>query len=129
MKTKIQPSENTKKILKNLKALSSKLFICAFLTAIFMLAAFFIPGNVTYEYQDVQETANKDASTETDASSTLRLLREKNGKIGVFRTDGSLVRIIDVEVSLLPEYDKELLSEGIVAEEDELYELIESLTS
>ena len=129
MKTKIQLSENAKNILKNLKALSSKLFLCAFLTAIFMLAAFFIPGNITYEYEDVQETANKDVRTETDVSSTLRLLREKNGKIGVFRTDGSLIRIIDVEVDQLPDYDKELLSEGIVAEEDELYELIESLTS
>lgn len=59
------------------------------------------------------------------------VVREYNGKLGVFRGDSSKpFRIIDFEVSLLSEYDRAQLDDGIVIESmDELDTFIEDISS
>lgn len=48
------------------------------------------------------------------------IVREYNGKIGVFRGSGDKpYRIIDYDVNLLSEYDREQIEEGLVMESDE----------
>lgn len=58
------------------------------------------------------------------------IVREYNGKIGVFRGSGDKpYRIIDYDVSLLSDYDREQLSGGMVMESDEqLRQFIEDMS-
>lgn len=57
-------------------------------------------------------------------------VREYNGKIGVFRGSGDKpYKVIDYDVNLLSEYDREQLSEGLVMESDEeLRKFIEDIS-
>lgn len=59
------------------------------------------------------------------------IVREYDGKLGVFRGDSPTpYRIIDYNVSLLSDYDRELLSEGIVINsEEELRVFIEDMVT
>lgn len=53
------------------------------------------------------------------------ILKEYNGKIGIFEND-ALIYTLNTYVFTLPENDKKLLSEGILAStQEELYELLE----
>lgn len=64
------------------------------------------------------------------AEKTRYLMREHEGNVAVFNEDGSLYRVFDVSVSLLPEYDRLLLENGIEIEgEEELRARIEDYTS
>ena len=129
MRKKIFHSEKSRHVFKCITSLSSKLFLCALLCAVFAVCVYYIPQNVTYEYTDTEKGENTDASAQGTVSETLRIIREKDGKVGIFKTDGSLIRVVNVSVDSLPDYDRYLLSEGIVASESELSELIEGLTS
>lgn len=58
------------------------------------------------------------------------IVREYNGKIGVFRGTGEKpYKVIDYDVNMLSEYDREQLSEGMVMESDEqLRQFIEDMS-
>ena len=85
------------------------------------------------------EISNEKAPSETQseplaktiiAEETRYLMREHEGKVAVFNEDGTVYRIFEVNVSLLPEYDKILLKEGIeIAGDGELRARIEDYTS
>lgn len=57
------------------------------------------------------------------------LLRELEGRLAVFNEDGTIYRRYDLNVGLLPEYDRRRLSEGILVGESELRARIEDYTS
>ena len=59
------------------------------------------------------------------------IVREYEGKLGVFRGESmDPYRVIDFSVSLLSEYDREQLREGIVIESDEALDtFIEDISS
>lgn len=59
------------------------------------------------------------------------VVKEYNGRIGVFKGESSTpYRVIDYDFSLLSEYDREQLTEGIVIESDrELQQLIEDIAT
>lgn len=63
-------------------------------------------------------------SANTQENHSRYLIRESNGKIGVFTNDGYLIRLVDVNVSTLPTQAREVLSEGIVASSHEEVDLI-----
>lgn len=44
------------------------------------------------------------------------VVREVNGKIGVYTEDGYLIRLLEVSVDMLPAADRELLQKGIRVE-------------
>lgn len=58
-------------------------------------------------------TDEEEPSTEADVLYQKFSMRETNGKIGVYTEDGFLVRIIDVNVNLLPQSERDALREGI----------------
>ena len=61
---------------------------------------------------------------------TRYLMREHEGQVAVFNEDGTLYRVFEARVSLLPEYDQILLKNGIEIEGDEeLRARIEDYTS
>ncbi|MDE7105330.1 MAG: hypothetical protein K2O36_05560 [Ruminococcus sp.] len=59
------------------------------------------------------------------------VVKEYNGRIGVFKGESSIpYRVIDYDFSLLSEYDREQLTEGIVIESDkELQQFIEDIAT
>jgi len=59
------------------------------------------------------------------------VVREYNGRIGVFKGNSSIpYRIIDYDVSLLSEFDREQLQKGIVMEtEQKLQRFIEDIAT
>lgn len=58
------------------------------------------------------------------------IMREYEGRLAVFAEDGSLVKIYETNLSLLPEYDQKLLKNGIaIVGEEELRARIEDYTS
>ena len=61
----------------------------------------------------------------TNREKTVYTVKEYNGKIGVYENE-ALIYTLDRYVFTLPEYDKKLLSSGIVVStEEELYKIIE----
>ena len=69
--------------------------------------------------EDLKETTEKDSvstSTNIDNTQTKQdgfCIRAEGKKIGVYTTDGYLVRILDVSLDTLPSADRELLTTGI----------------
>lgn len=52
-------------------------------------------------------------SVDADVLYDVFCVRETRGKIGIFTSEGYLVRMLDVDVSTLPEADRSALAEGI----------------
>lgn len=59
------------------------------------------------------------------------IVREYNGKIGVFRGSGDIpYKVIDYDISLLSEYDREQIENGLIMENDEeLRKFIEDMST
>ncbi len=78
-----------------------------------------------------QKVEAKLSNTPQKLESADFIVREHDGKLGVFRGDSEKpFRIIDFDVSLLSEYDRTQLEEGIVIENmDELDTFIEDVAS
>ena len=112
-----------------LATLLLKLLLPLSLIVLFLLCARFIPEKITYEYKAAEPDVTHTANHGTVPASSLYILRSKDGKIAIFEDNGDFVKTIDISLSELPEYDRLLLSEGIVTGKDELSELIESLLS
>ena len=76
-----------------------------------------------------QKIEAKSANSVQELERTECIVREYDGKLGVFRGDSPVpYRIIDCNVSLLSDYDREQLSEGIViGAETELNAFIEDM--
>ncbi|MBR3893736.1 MAG: hypothetical protein IKJ35_01165 [Clostridia bacterium] len=71
-----------------------------------------------------------DSSAQTPPPTEAFCLKEANGKIGVFTSDGYLVRLLEVSVDSLPPADREALSVGItVGSWRELMSLIQDYTA
>ena len=57
-------------------------------------------------------------------------MREYDGKLAVFNDDGTLYKIYEINVELLPEYDQKTLKKGIqITGEEELRARVEDYTS
>lgn len=56
---------------------------------------------------------NPEPATAEESPVTLYVVREYNGKIGVFSSDGGLLRTVSVMVSALPVKDRDALTAGI----------------
>ena len=79
-----------------------------------------------------EQNASIEVSGGTDTTDTAEgfCLRESNGSIGVYTTDGYLVKLLDVSVSTLPFAARQALQKGItVGSWEELIGLIQDYTS
>ena len=90
--------------------------------------------NIKKEYDTPRLTDIKEEITENvfnenieepeQTDKTIYMVKEYNGKIGVFK-ENALIYTMDVHIFTLPEYDKNLLACGIKAEGiDELYRIL-----
>ena len=80
-----------------------------------------IPKDEIYVY-----VSDTEAETETEASFE-RLIKEHDGKIGIFDGNGRLLSVIETYVKTLPKSERDELKEGIrVNTEKELYSIMEA---
>ena len=64
-----------------------------------------------------------------ESSSTHFFIKEKDGRIGIFDSNGTLLKIIDTYIKTLPETERSAIEEGFtVSSEKELYSIIEAYT-
>jgi hypothetical protein len=78
-----------------------------------------------YVWATPESTTNQ-IESESTSEITIRIVREYNGKIGIFSENNELIDIINVYTKTLPETDKRLLREGIrVTSKEELNSIIE----
>lgn len=78
-----------------------------------------------------QRIAVKTSENPPSLPAVVCTVKEYNGRIGVFKGESAVpYRVIDYDFSLLSEYDREQLTEGIVIESDrELQQLIEDIAT
>ena len=68
-------------------------------------------------------------SAKSDSETTVFILREYNGYIGIFDSSGVLIDLINVSTKSLPEADRNMLRTGIYAfSRNELISIIEDYT-
>ena len=91
---------------------------------------------VETEYVYITESADGNYSKDSESIAVMEsvfeslIAKEYLGKIGVFNTDGVLVRVIDVYTNTLPEADRHMLEEGIeIMSEKQLYSIIQDYSS
>ena len=81
---------------------------------------------LTKEDADTQYNEGTDTSTSQDETYTVK---EYFGRIGIFKSDGALMRVLEVYVKTLPEADKRLLGEGFeIVGKKQLNSIIEDYT-
>ena len=81
---------------------------------------------LTQEDADTQYNEGTDTSPSQDETYTVR---EYFGRIGIFKSDGALMRVLEVYVKTLPEADKRLLGEGFeIVGKKQLNSIIEDYT-
>jgi len=108
--------------------------ICAFLCA----AVFISVGSVIY-HESAPTFLNGSVadlgseipieSTVTGTFDSVYIIKESNGKIGIFNESGELMETVNVSIITLPLSERERLSGGIkVRSEKELYSLVENYT-
>lgn len=113
----------------SLCAFCIKLILPLSLIVIFLLCAHLIPASLTYEYTAADKSTFRASEQITAPENSMYVIRASGEKIGIFDASGTHIKNIDINIRELPEYDRKLLSEGIIADKDELSELIEALLS
>lgn len=79
-------------------------------------------GETEYVYIYVKDT-EEDSSHNTQQK---WIVKEHEGRIGIFSEDGELYDVIDTYIKTLPEADRRMLGEGIeISSRDELNSIIE----
>lgn len=78
-----------------------------------------------------QRLAAKISDMPKELPAAICVVREYNGRIGVFKGESERpYRVIDYDFSLLSDYDKEKLTEGVVmSSESELQQFIEDIAT
>ena len=78
--------------------------------------------------EDFSESTTETES-QTETQKTEYLVKNYEGKIGIFTENGTLVRIIDVYIKTLPKADQRLLEKGFsVTDESELRAILQDYT-
>ena len=111
-----------------MKKIKFSVFAAAILTAVSVFMGTFVS-------RDTDEAPSQPQSSEELAKTVIvdrvrYTMREFEGKLAVFEEDGTIYKIYEINVSLLPEYDQKLLKNGIrISTEDELRARVEDYTS
>lgn len=93
------------------------------LISTFIIFYFFVSRKIDKSFVNNDVPAFEE--TPYQAVDTKYILKEYNGKIGIFENE-ALIYTLDTYVFTLPEYDKKLLNDGIeISTKEELYELLE----
>ena len=85
------------------------------------------------EQSDLQTDATDDESVETNADalgSDGFLIRELDGKIGVYKKDGALLKKVDIPIKILPKKEQQAVKNGIEVDSiDELLKMMQDIGS
>lgn len=127
-----------KKSFYTLTALYSVIMLGILVTAVWMLSASSqqtvlpSPSDTEHIYVYLTESLPP-AETEAQDTSSLAvgwIVKEHDGRIGIFDREGVLLFVLDTYIKTLPEADKRLLGEGIFIEtKGQLLSLIEDYTA
>lgn len=100
-------------------------------TAVIASAVFALsPKPSTHQAQPSQELSNQSLVKTAAPDARRYTVREYGGNIAVFNEDGTVHSVYEVNVELLPEYDRGLLKNGItIIGERELRSIVEDYTS
>jgi hypothetical protein len=80
--------------------------------------------STTIKEEITENVFNENIEEPEQTDKTIYIVKEYNGKIGVFK-ENALIYTMDIHIFTLPEYDKNLLACGIKAEGiDELYRIL-----
>ena len=83
-----------------------------------------------YVTETIEQTSPQENETNTTEVNEGWVVKEYEGRIGIFNREGVLLYVLDTYVKTLPAADKRLLGEGIVIEtQAELMSLIEDYTA
>jgi hypothetical protein len=82
--------------------------------------------NIITEYVYVDRPTEDSTQTYETITEQTYVVREYMQRIGIFLTDGTLVKVIEVNTKTLPEADRRLLEEGFqIVGKQQLYSIIE----
>lgn len=109
------------------KSINRKIFFTIFTAT--AISGFIIICTIAQNIQ-ITRTQIKSAVNVPEVSQPECIVREYNGKIGVFRGEADKpYKIIDYNINLLSEYDRQQISAGITIESDEqLRQFIEDIS-
>lgn len=111
-----------------MKKLKFSVFAAAVLTAVSVGAAV-LPKENTPEESSLS-SSGEDIINTVITDRVRYIMREYNGKLAVFNDDGTLQKVYEINVGLLPEYDQKMLKKGIqITGEEELRARVEDYTS
>lgn len=108
--------------------LFKRLMFCLVIVLAFIFFQHYISLNAEYEYTNAEKKVIS-SGTVTEKQYSLFTIRLENGLLSVYSPDASLKYTVEIDTSRLTEYDRELLSKGISASEEELFQLIGELNS
>ena len=75
-------------------------------------------------------SVGSDAAEAAEAAEDGYVLRGSDGRVGIYNTDGELLKMTDIELGSLPSADRESLLQGIFTNnKQELAQLLEDLGS
>ena len=117
------------RLAENLAYLAKRLATLSAFILIFALLSKYIPKGATYEYKGDGESVEGCEITLLPQVSSLCTLRLSGSTLGIYNHSGVLEYTAEIDTDILTDYDKRLLSEGIVADYDELSVLIDELLS
>ncbi len=111
-----------------MKKIKFSVFVAAVLTAISVGFTFFSRESPAEESSLFSSSEEIVKTVITDR--VRYIMREYDGKLAIFNDDGTVYKVYDINVELLPEYDQKLLKEGIqITGEEELRARVEDYTS
>ena len=111
-----------------MKRIKFSVFVAAVLTAVSVGLAVFPRETHTQESSLFSSSEEIIKTIITDR--VQYIMREYDGKLAIFNDDGTVYKIYEINVELLPEYDQKLLKDGIqITGEDELRARVEDYTS
>ena len=96
---------------------------------LFFLGVSIIPHSITYEYKEKENTDTRPALEISRETDDILVLKQHGDMLGIFGKDGILVRAVEIKLSDLTSYDRELISKGIYAKSEEIEKLVEELMS
>ena len=111
-----------------MKKIRFSVFAAAVLTAVSVFMGMFFSQNP--DDTPAQSQSSEEIAKTIVADRVRYTMREFEGKLAVFEEDGTIYKIYEINVELLPEYDQKLLKNGIrIFTEDELRARVEDYTS
>jgi len=125
----MKTSDRKKELAHILAVFAKRLAVIFGIAVLFTALHIYIPRNVSYEYTEPEKSTASPRIIPEVPNDSLCTLRLEDGRLGIYKSNGELESVVEMDPELLTDYDRALLSEGICASRQELSELIGELLS